>query len=94
MHNSLRNKKKELLDSANKIVSKVPTTTLVGAIGFEPTAPCSQSKYSTRLSYAPNKRSYTTKPTPCQEKFYFSLVFIRPSNALCFFVIGIIYWLF
>ena len=28
---------------------------MVGAIGFEPTAPCSQSKYSTRLSYAPKK---------------------------------------
>ena len=41
------------MDSANKFVSKVPTTTLVGARGFEPPAPCSQSKYSTRLSYAP-----------------------------------------
>ena len=27
---------------------------MVGARGFEPPAPCSQSKYSTRLSYAPN----------------------------------------
>ena len=26
---------------------------MVGARGFEPPAPCSQSKYSTRLSYAP-----------------------------------------
>ena len=42
------------MDSANKFVSKVPTTTLVGARGFEPPAPWSQTKYSTRLSYAPN----------------------------------------
>ena len=26
---------------------------VVGAKGFEPSTPCSQSKYSTRLSYAP-----------------------------------------
>ena len=69
MHNSFRNKEKELLDSANKIVSKVPTATLVGAIGFEPTAPCSQSKYSTRLSYAPNVYPYIPNQKTCQEKF-------------------------
>ena len=30
---------------------------LVGAAGFEPTTPCSQSRCSTRLSYAPTRRS-------------------------------------
>jgi hypothetical protein len=28
---------------------------LVGAAGFEPAAPCSQSRCSTRLSYAPTR---------------------------------------
>lgn len=32
---------------------------LVGATGFEPTTSCSQSKHSTRLSYAPNAQDYT-----------------------------------
>ena len=32
---------------------------MVGATGFEPTTPCSQSKYSTRLSYAPIENSIT-----------------------------------
>ena len=32
---------------------------LVGARGFEPPAPCSQSRCSTRLSYAPNRRPFT-----------------------------------
>jgi hypothetical protein len=30
---------------------------LVGAAGFEPAAPCSQSRCSTRLSYAPSRNS-------------------------------------
>ena len=29
---------------------------MVGAIGFEPTTPCSQSKCATRLRYAPTDR--------------------------------------
>jgi hypothetical protein len=32
-----------------------PLTLLVGAAGFEPAAPCSQSRCSTRLSYAPTR---------------------------------------
>ena len=41
------------------MIKQKPTTMvgfyfMVGATGFEPTTPCSQSKYSTRLSYAPN----------------------------------------
>ena len=47
--------KKELLDSANKIVSKVPTATLVGVAGFEPTTPCPPDKCATRLRYTPNR---------------------------------------
>ena len=35
--------KKELLDSANNIVSKVPTATLVGTTGFEPATPTSRT---------------------------------------------------
>jgi hypothetical protein len=32
-----------------------PLILLVGAAGFEPAAPCSQSRCSTRLSYAPSR---------------------------------------
>ncbi len=32
-----------------------PLIVLVGAAGFEPAAPCSQSRCSTRLSYAPSR---------------------------------------
>ena len=30
-------------------------TKMVGAAGFEPTTPCSQGRYATRLRYAPTK---------------------------------------
>lgn len=32
---------------------KLPSLNLVGVVGLEPTTPCSQSRCSTKLSYAP-----------------------------------------
>ena len=37
---------------------------MVGATGFEPATSCSQSKCSTRLSYAPTRRHCPDFPPP------------------------------
>ena len=52
---------------------------LVGAEGFEPPAPCSQSRCSTRLSYAPNR---TRRLLSWAEPIANSPPTTRPADAL------------
>ena len=40
-----------------RTLPETPDVLLVGAVGFEPTAPCSQSRCATRLRHAPLNRS-------------------------------------
>ena len=55
---------------------------MVGATGFEPATSCSQSKCSTRLSYAPTRRPpLSQNPGAAQRHFwYLRGIFIGPTN--------------
>ena len=61
---------------------------VVGAKGFEPSTPCSQSKYSTRLSYAPMRHKlyiifYLTQVLFVRKKtITFFLLLSNASSAL------------
>ena len=50
---------------AGVIPDRLPGSGLVGARGFEPPTSCSQSKHSTRLSYAPENRDCSAKARCC-----------------------------
>ncbi len=68
--------------------TKKPTTRvgffcLVGTGGFEPSASCSQSKRSTRLSYVPLKNFTFTIISDillCSPRWFASLAFLLPQN--------------
>ncbi len=47
------------------------TGRMVGTTGFEPATSCSQSKCSTRLSYVPNRNSFTVRCGPVPGKPFF-----------------------
>ena len=56
---------------------------LVGTGGFEPSASCSQSKRSTRLSYVPLKNFTFTIISDillCSPRWFASLAFLLPQN--------------
>jgi hypothetical protein len=55
---------------------------VVGATGFEPATSCSQSKCSTRLSYAPTRRPPLSQNLCAAQRHFWYLhgIFIGPTN--------------